>query len=210
VQQIGYYLTHPDAIIYAVASILLYPVLITEIFALLYIAYQTGVWAFEGFIRFRARRKRPTLAQLAEKLRAGLSHAEAGATDTALAYFDYGRVLPVVTEGLADGDWSRLHIMKLLSDAEHRAARLLDRTRVFIRIGPILGLMGTLIPISPALVGLASGNVDALSANLVIAFSTTVVGLLIGGAGYLLSLSRERMYSQDLRDLEYVFEKAGV
>ena len=64
--------------------------------------------------------------------------------------------------------------------------------------------MGTLIPLSPALTGLANGNTAALSENLRVAFSVTVVGLLIGAVAFGLSLSRDRMYGQDLSDLEYV------
>ena len=105
---------------------------------------------------------------------------------------------------------TRLRALKVLTDTEQVAARLLDRTRIFIRVGPILGLMGTLIPISPALVALAAGDVKTLSANLIIAFSTTVVGLLIGLFAYLVSLARERAYTQDLSDLEYVLERAGA
>jgi biopolymer transport protein ExbB/TolQ len=64
--------------------------------------------------------------------------------------------------------------------------------------------MGTLIPLSPALTGLANGNTAALTENLRIAFSVTVIGLLIGAVAFGLSLSRDRMYGQDLSDLEYV------
>ncbi len=78
---------------------------------------------------------------------------------------------------------------------------------MLVRIGPILGLMGTLIPISPALVGLAQGDVDTLSNNLVIAFSTTVVGLLIGGIAYVITTVRDRYYRQDIVDIEYLFDR---
>jgi biopolymer transport protein ExbB/TolQ len=64
--------------------------------------------------------------------------------------------------------------------------------------------MGTLIPLSPALEGLAKGNVRLLSDNLRVAFSVTVVGLLIGAVAFAISLVRDRMYAQDLSDLEYV------
>jgi biopolymer transport protein ExbB/TolQ len=77
---------------------------------------------------------------------------------------------------------------------------------MLVRLGPILGLMGTLIPISPALVGLAQGDVQTLSDNLVVAFSTTVVGLLIGAIGYVVSTVRERKYLQDISDIEYALE----
>jgi hypothetical protein len=80
----------------------------------------------------------------------------------------------------------------------------LERTRLLVRAGPALGLMGTLIPLSPALTGLANGNVSQLTSNLRIAFSVTVLGLLVGAVAFGLSLTRDRMYGQDLSDLQYV------
>ncbi len=74
---------------------------------------------------------------------------------------------------------------------------------------PSWDCMGTLIPISPALVGLAQGDVDTLSNNLVIAFSSTVVGLLIGGLAYVITTVRDRFYRQDIVDIEYVFDRRG-
>ena len=64
--------------------------------------------------------------------------------------------------------------------------------------------MGTLIPLSPALAGLAEGNVTELSSNLRLAFSITVLGLLVGLVGFTISLIRDRLYGQDLSDLEFV------
>ena len=75
---------------------------------------------------------------------------------------------------------------------------------MLVRFGPALGLMGTLIPLSPALEGLAEGNVAQLSENLRAAFSVTVIGLLIGALAFTISLVRDRLYAQDLSDLEYV------
>ncbi len=42
--------------------------------------------------------------------------------------------------------------------------------------------MGTLIPLSPALEGLANGDVATLTDNLRLAFSITVLGLLVGAS----------------------------
>jgi biopolymer transport protein ExbB/TolQ len=95
-------------------------------------------------------------------------------------------------------------IAKALADHDFRAMRRLERTRLLVRAGPALGLMGTLIPLSPALAGLASGDVATLSENLRVAFSITVLGLLIGALAFALSLVRDRLYGQDLSDLEFV------
>jgi biopolymer transport protein ExbB/TolQ len=95
-------------------------------------------------------------------------------------------------------------IAKLLADFDFGRQRRLSRTRLLVRSGPALGLMGTLIPLSPALEGLANGDVATLSDNLRLAFSITVLGLLVGAAAFALSLFRDRIYGQDFSDLEYV------
>jgi len=93
---------------------------------------------------------------------------------------------------------------KLLQDYEIRIAAELELLKILTRTAPMLGLMGTLIPLGPALMGLSAGNVEALASNLVIAFSTTVLGLFAGGIAYAIMLTKRRWYVQDLSDMEYV------
>jgi biopolymer transport protein ExbB/TolQ len=116
--------------------------------------------------------------------------------------------------GRAQTDGSDHLLNKALADFDLDAQKRLGRTRMLVRAGPALGLMGTLIPLSPALTGLANGNTSALSHDLRVAFSVTVVGLLIGAVAFALSLTRDRLYSQDLSDLQYlaavVNDPAGV
>ena len=95
---------------------------------------------------------------------------------------------------------------KLLQDYELRIARELEIPRLISRIAPMLGLMGTLIPMGPALMGLSSGNIEALASNLAIAFATTVLGILTGGIAYAVLIVKKRWYTQDLSDMEYVVE----
>jgi biopolymer transport protein ExbB/TolQ len=61
-----------------------------------------------------------------------------------------------------------------------------------------------LIPLSPALAALAEGNVEQLTENLRVAFSVTVLGLLIGAVAFGISLVRDRLYAKDLSDLEFL------
>ncbi|HHI30439.1 MAG TPA: MotA/TolQ/ExbB proton channel family protein, partial [Candidatus Methanoperedenaceae archaeon] len=63
-----------------------------------------------------------------------------------------------------------------------------------------------LIPLGPALMGLSSGNIEALASNLAIAFATTVLGILTGGVAYAVLIVKKRWYTQDLSDMEYVVE----
>lgn len=95
-------------------------------------------------------------------------------------------------------------VAKRLADYDYRSLRRLERTRILVRAGPALGLMGTLIPLSPALGGLADGNVTVLTDNLRVAFSVTVAGLMVGAIAFGISLIRDRLYAQDFSDVEYV------
>ena len=95
-------------------------------------------------------------------------------------------------------------IAKRLAEYDYRSLRRLERTRILVRMGPALGLMGTLIPLSPALAGLADGDVATLTENLRVAFSVTVAGLLVGAIAFSISLVRDRLYAQDYSDVEYV------
>ncbi|MDQ2630310.1 MAG: MotA/TolQ/ExbB proton channel family protein [Actinomycetota bacterium] len=95
-------------------------------------------------------------------------------------------------------------IAKQLAEYDYRSLRRLERTRILVRMGPALGLMGTLIPLSPALAGLADGDVATLTENLRVAFGVTVAGLLVGAVAFAISLVRDRLYAQDYSDVEYV------
>ncbi|MEA1925538.1 MAG: MotA/TolQ/ExbB proton channel family protein [Candidatus Altiarchaeota archaeon] len=99
-----------------------------------------------------------------------------------------------------------IKIERLLQDYEAGIMKRLEKTRLLIRIGPVLGLMGTLIPLGPALLGLSTGNIDQLANNLVIAFTSTVVGLLIGSVSMVVSAIRQRWYTGDMNDMEYMAE----
>ncbi len=92
----------------------------------------------------------------------------------------------------------------LLSEFETTADQELSRLTRFARLGPILGLMGTLIPMGPALQGLANGDLAQLSNQMQVAFTTTVVGLLVGAVGFVLYQQRRRVASRELSILEYL------
>ncbi len=70
------------------------------------------------------------------------------------------------------------------------------------RIGPTLGLMGTLIPMGPGLAALGSGDVTGLANAIIVAFDTTVVGIGAGAVGYFVSKIRKRWYDDYLSNLD--------
>lgn len=207
-----YFTSHPDAIIYTVASALLYPVLFIEVLALLYTVFEFGRFTLEMAARaFGPRRSLTALEHGAKETVALFEAGKHPEAASALASVARGWLAKRFAADLGDGsDLSRVRMVKVLADLELVMTRRLERTRLFVRFGPILGLMGTLIPISPALVGLAKGDIQTLSSNLVIAFSTTVVGLMIGGLSFWMSAVRDRLYTQDVSDIEYVLDLVEV
>ncbi len=96
----------------------------------------------------------------------------------------------------------------LLMDMEFEAERRLSRLRVGLRLGPALGLMGTLIPMGPALVAVAQQNLKGMSGELIIAFSTTVAGLLVSSLCWVMLMSRQRWYARDMAEVEYLVSQA--
>lgn len=97
-----------------------------------------------------------------------------------------------------------------LADYELRIQRRLDRTRMLVRAGPALGLMGTLIPLAPGLAALGDGDFEQLAGELQIAFAATVVGIVIGTGAFALTLYRTRVYTEDLAALERAVAAFGA
>lgn len=99
---------------------------------------------------------------------------------------------------------SKAYSNRMLADYEVRADAELGKYKLLTKFGPILGLMGTLIPMGPALAGLATGDVASMAYNMQIAFATTVVGLFVGAIGYVLLQIKQRWFVADLADLEFI------
>lgn len=91
---------------------------------------------------------------------------------------------------------------KLIEFEETKLGKSIERTDIVTRIGPTLGLMGTLIPMGPGLAALGAGDVNTLANAIIVAFDTTVVGIGAGAVGYFVSKIRRRWYEEDLSNLD--------
>lgn len=106
----------------------------------------------------------------------------------------------------ANSDNIDIELEKALQEAELDLIKSLDKIRFAIRVGPALGLMGTLIPMGIALSALAQGNMPKMAGSMVTAFTTTVVGLACGVAAYMMSMIKEKWVRADMREMEYLTE----
>lgn len=95
---------------------------------------------------------------------------------------------------------------KAVADLENDLRKSAERLAVLARTGPMLGLVGTLIPLQPALAGLAAGDMQSMASNLLIGFTTTVVGLIVGGVSYALGVVVRQWGRQDLTEMHYLMD----
>lgn len=179
-----------------IASSLRVPVLILALLVLLVCALEAGRFVIELWSRARAGRS--ALRDLARRVianpeRAAVLSARASSSFAADALLEIARAI------LAD---EQAGIEHALADYELAVQRRLDHTRILVRAGPALGLMGTLIPLAPGLAALGHGEVNTLATDLRTAFAATTIGLLVGTVAFALTLTRTRMYTEDLTALE--------
>jgi len=100
-----------------------------------------------------------------------------------------------------------LRLEESLQRAERRRWKSLGCLRLAVRLGPSLGLMGTLIPMADALQGLADGDLPSLATNMVTAFAATVIGLMVSVIAFLITAARESWVRDDNQALAFHAER---
>ena len=103
--------------------------------------------------------------------------------------------------------FDELECEKYISEVEQEYERELERSRFLTKTAPMLGLMGTLIPMGPALAGLASGDIANMAYNMQIAFATTVVGCTVAGIALLIYSVKKHWYIEEITNLRYVLDR---
>ena len=173
--------------IFLVSSILLYPVLILLSASAVYI-----IWAAGRF-----------LGEWMERARCGGFDP---AKDSPLEFhfpFPVRRYREMLKQLDLHDDAAVAYLMRQ-TIAERQGS--LEKYKILIRLDPALGLLGTLIPMGTALAGVGNGEINLVSAELVVAFTTTVVGLAAGSIAFLIHSVKRRWVASDIRQIEYITE----
>jgi biopolymer transport protein ExbB/TolQ len=105
---------------------------------------------------------------------------------------------------LLSGKQTEAYAEFLICNFENEADKDLSLSKMLAKMGPVLGLIGTLIAMSPALVGLSTGDISGMAYNMQVVFATTVVGLVISAAGLVTLQFKQRWYAKDVYNLEYI------
>ncbi len=208
-----------QAVLYVISTLLLYPVMACLVAIFAYTLYAAG-----GFLAEWAGRRRSTfhLDTFLEKL-----------IDFVETHFPASRdAAPCCAPALPAGENVPRPLHRFLAEVlarlgredaepdpeiafclraeEERIGKAVDRLRMIVKIGPSLGLLGTLIPMGTALASLAQGNLEGMANNLIIAFTTTVVGLAAGTVAYVMTSARARWAAEELNRLQYVAERLSA
>jgi biopolymer transport protein ExbB/TolQ len=80
-------------------------------------------------------------------------------------------------------------------------------SRTLVKVGPSLGLLGTLIPMGTSLASLAAGNLEAMAGQMVVAFTTTIIGLACGTLAYVVAVVRQGWANETIRESRYLAER---
>lgn len=96
--------------------------------------------------------------------------------------------------------------IRLVEEEEEHYARRVRRADMVAKLGPMFGLLGTLIPLGPGIIALGQGDTYTLSLSLLTAFDTTVLGLISAAAAVVVSAVRKRWYGQYISILKALME----
>lgn len=89
-----------------------------------------------------------------------------------------------------------------LAEIEAHAVKRIEAARITSRVAPLLGLVATMIPMGPALKGLADGNLGDVSRGLMVAFSAVILALIASALTFCVVSVRRRWYAEELTRIE--------
>ena len=92
----------------------------------------------------------------------------------------------------------------MITNFENDAEKDVVTSKLLAKVGPVLGLIGTLIAMSPALTGLSKGDISKMYSNMKVVFATTVVGLVISLVGLVTLQFKQRWYAKEVNNLDYI------
>ncbi|WP_315237916.1 MotA/TolQ/ExbB proton channel family protein [Capnocytophaga granulosa] len=183
-------------ILFLVSDSLLIPDIIVLLVLFVRALFLVGSFYNQYITKYKNERQlRPILNQLTpermEELQAALPEK-----DNSL----YIRYLRAILARPADDTYADYMITNFENDAEKDVVT----SKLLAKVGPVLGLIGTLIAMSPALTGLSQGDISKMASNMQVVFATTVVGLVVSLVGLVTLQFKQRWYAKEVNQLDYI------
>lgn len=195
-------------LLYLIAQSLLVPVIIVLVAFIIFAILSLGGFITEKFARSKFS------VDKTEKLIRAISKSSSpkemkeNVLNTDLSPVHKKVLIKIISNYDIDSKSRRALATKLIEEEELQFSNVVQKTDILVRLGPTMGLMGTLIPLGPGLAALGSGDINTLSQALSIAFNTTVTGLAAASIGFFISRYRKKWYLDDIAILESIVESA--
>jgi biopolymer transport protein ExbB/TolQ len=191
--------------LFALGQVLRFPVMALLWVCVLAVLFMAGSAVVEALARRRERKGFDVEAWLKQGHVLGVEQSRRAQLPAALA-----RLLAEVERGRAEGRLTGGGLEHVVLASEERTRKSLSGSRLLVKVGPSLGLLGTLIPMGTALAALATGNLDAMAGQMVVAFTTTIIGLACGTAAYVILTVRQHWVTEAVREQRFLAERIAA
>ena len=193
-----------STILHTVGQGLRIPCLLTLLLLILISVWQIGDLLVEVFTE--RRRLRADIPALLRKIHSEHDSLEELVENSGLLKRQKQELLQLVSAaGMPRASMVAL-AQRLLASEEQRYGRITGVTDMVAKLGPMFGLMGTLIPLGPGIVALGQGDTAGLAASLGLAFDTTIAGLISAAVCVLISHVRRKWYEDYMVSRESIMD----
>lgn len=188
--------------LFALGQILRFPVVVLLWVCVAVALFLAGACVVDAVMRRRERRGFDLMAWLESGPALESSEARRRQLPAAL-----GQLLSDVERARRRGMLANGGLEHLVLEREERARRTVGAARAMVRVGPSLGLIGTLIPMGSSLASMAAGNLESMAGQMVVAFTSTIVGLTTGTIAYVVAAVRHNWVTETVREQRYLADK---
>ena len=186
-----------------VVSILQTPVVVVLLILIVVAVAMAGSFTMEYFTEHKKLKEK--IPDLLNKLtEADLSDIADIVMDSEILRRQKAAVIRILEAEDMDPDSRDAFASQLLYDEGVHYRKNLRVPELVLRLGPMFGLLGTLIPLGPGLIALGQGNTEVLSQSLLIAFDTTAAGVIVSAFAFVVQYFRKSWYQTYAKDLESI------
>lgn len=194
--------------LFALGQIMRFPVMVLLWVCIVSVCFMAGA-CFMEYLTYRRQRADFNIKRWLQEVKQGC---------VLLADSDERSVLPqalrIFLESVQErqeeaqlGDGGLEHV---LLEREEGLKHSLNLSRMLVKVAPSLGLLGTLIPMGVSLASMAAGNLEAMAGQMVVAFTTTIIGLACGTGAYVVNLVRQGWVNELIREQRFLAERIHV
>lgn len=184
---------HLQELLHNIAQGLLYPTMAILLALIVYAVWCIGSLVVEGIVE--RRHFKVAMPQLLAQIDSAQYSGLEGIVEKSGLLGDQKRDLETLIAYGYLPEESRVALAKrLIASQEDSYVKVSSRTDTAAKISPMIGLMGTLIPLGPGVVALGQAQTELLSSSIEIAFDTTIAGLVVAVVAMIVSRFRKRWY----------------